>query len=63
MVLTDPQQWNAYAYANNNPTTMSDPDGLEPRPIRERGKDGKSCAGFPQNSCGNGVETSAAGLV
>ncbi|MEH1129520.1 RHS repeat-associated core domain-containing protein [Micromonospora sp. CPCC 206061] len=24
----DPQQMNAYAYSNNNPTTMSDPDGL-----------------------------------
>lgn len=24
----DPQQTNAYAYANNNPTTMTDPDGL-----------------------------------
>ena len=26
--LTDPQQWNGYAYANNNPTTWSDPTGL-----------------------------------
>jgi RHS repeat-associated protein len=25
--LTDPQQWNGYAYANNNPTTLSDPTG------------------------------------
>jgi RHS repeat-associated protein len=24
----DPQQLNAYAYSSNNPTTMSDPDGL-----------------------------------
>lgn len=28
MDLTDPQQWNAYAYSNNNPTTWSDPTGL-----------------------------------
>ncbi|MCN0154004.1 RHS repeat-associated core domain-containing protein [Salinispora arenicola] len=28
MDLTDPQQWSAYAYANNNPTTYSDPSGL-----------------------------------
>jgi RHS repeat-associated protein len=26
--LADPQQWNAYAYANNTPITMSDPSGL-----------------------------------
>jgi RHS repeat-associated protein len=24
----DPQSWNGYAYANNNPATMSDPTGL-----------------------------------
>ncbi len=28
--LTDPQQWNGYSYANNNPTTLSDPTGLIP---------------------------------
>jgi RHS repeat-associated protein len=26
--LADPQQWNAYAYANNNPVTYADPTGL-----------------------------------
>ncbi|WP_331725702.1 polymorphic toxin-type HINT domain-containing protein (plasmid) [Streptomyces xanthophaeus] len=26
----DPQQWNAYAYANNNPINKSDPSGLIP---------------------------------
>lgn len=26
--LVDPQQWNAYSYSNNNPTTWSDPTGL-----------------------------------
>jgi len=30
MDLADPQQWNAYSYANNNPTTYSDPTGLRP---------------------------------
>ncbi|MET0492969.1 MAG: polymorphic toxin type 17 domain-containing protein [Actinoplanes sp.] len=25
--MNDPQQWNAYAYANNTPVTMSDPSG------------------------------------
>ncbi|GAA1400817.1 RHS repeat-associated core domain-containing protein [Oerskovia paurometabola] len=28
MDLTDPQQWSAYAYADNNPVTYSDPTGL-----------------------------------
>ncbi|WP_285101486.1 polymorphic toxin-type HINT domain-containing protein [Promicromonospora sp. MEB111] len=28
--LTHPQQWNAYAYANNNPATYSDPSGMRP---------------------------------
>ena len=28
MDLADPQQWHGYAYANNNPTTWSDPTGL-----------------------------------
>lgn len=37
MDLTDPQQWNAYTYANNNPTTWWDPDGLEPRPWHQGG--------------------------
>jgi RHS repeat-associated protein len=28
--LTDPQHWHGYSYANNNPTSMSDPSGLAP---------------------------------
>ncbi|WP_422772346.1 polymorphic toxin-type HINT domain-containing protein [Plantactinospora sp. WMMC1484] len=28
--LTDPQQWNGYTYANNDPVTRSDPTGLLP---------------------------------
>jgi RHS repeat-associated protein len=27
--LDDPQTWNMYAYAGNNPTTNTDPDGLD----------------------------------
>ena len=30
MDLSDPQQWNAYVYSNNNPVTWSDPTGLLP---------------------------------
>nr|WP_198151319.1 polymorphic toxin-type HINT domain-containing protein [Kibdelosporangium sp. MJ126-NF4] len=28
--LASPQQWAGYSYANNNPTTLSDPSGLAP---------------------------------
>ncbi|WP_412102825.1 RHS repeat-associated core domain-containing protein [Plantactinospora sp. KLBMP9567] len=28
--LSDPQQWNAYAYSHNSPITHSDPTGLRP---------------------------------
>ncbi|TDO39650.1 RHS repeat-associated core domain-containing protein [Paractinoplanes brasiliensis] len=35
--LQDPQQWNGYAYANNNPTTLSDPSGLIAKEPREGG--------------------------
>jgi len=36
----DPQQWQAYSYANNTPITMSDPDGLAPC------EPGEDCSGY-----------------
>ncbi|WP_091096137.1 RHS repeat-associated core domain-containing protein [Micromonospora citrea] len=40
--ITDPQQINGYNYGNNNPVTLSDPDGLVPR----------SC---PDGECSSGI--------
>ncbi|GAA0256417.1 RHS repeat-associated core domain-containing protein [Saccharothrix mutabilis subsp. mutabilis] len=37
--LDNPQQWTGYVYADNNPTTFSDPTGL----IRQCGVDGAGC--------------------
>jgi RHS repeat-associated protein len=39
----DPQSWNAYAYARNNPLTYTDPDGLS---YRVCDNDGKNCYNF-----------------
>ena len=33
--LRDPQQWNRYAYARNNPLIYTDPDGREVKPLDE----------------------------
>ncbi|MEV4740632.1 polymorphic toxin-type HINT domain-containing protein [Streptomyces sp. NPDC049555] len=37
MDLGDPQQNHGYSYANNNPVTLSDPDGLQPDECRYHG--------------------------
>ena len=42
MDLTDPQQWNGYAYAHNNPTTYSDPTGLREFASSDPRQDGSS---------------------
>ena len=49
----DPQQWNAYAYANNSPITNSDPDGLEPFGWHNQGAGGSTCTPNSNNyECG-----------
>jgi RHS repeat-associated protein len=35
--LSDPTQWNAYGYANSNPTTLSDPSGRRPEGAGDSG--------------------------
>jgi RHS repeat-associated protein len=60
--LDDPQQWNAYTYANGSPVTKSDPTGTipadcrefdcygyDPRPLKK--KDGRGAGGCP-GGCG-----------
>ncbi|MBO2446381.1 type IV secretion protein Rhs [Actinomadura barringtoniae] len=51
---TDPAQMNGYAYANNNPETLSDPSGLSPCH-----RDGSQCEypGSPGNGTGANSQT------
>ncbi|RSM60319.1 hypothetical protein DMB66_24705 [Actinoplanes sp. ATCC 53533] len=67
--LTNPQQWNAYSYANNSPITLSDPSGTDPCPgggggcgyddTPEHVKDPGSCGSA--NSCEHHQETDGSG--
>ncbi|MFI1995285.1 polymorphic toxin-type HINT domain-containing protein [Actinoplanes sp. NPDC020271] len=55
--LSDPQQWNGYAYANNNPASMSDPTGL-------RGDDqyyGSTGASLKEKNSADAAENSTTG--
>ncbi|MEU6156527.1 RHS repeat-associated core domain-containing protein [Actinosynnema sp. NPDC047251] len=45
--LENPQQWTGYVYAENNPTTYSDPTGL----IRQCGVDGAGCGSRNYDKC------------
>jgi RHS repeat-associated protein len=43
----DPQAWNGYAYARNNPLLYSDPDGMS---YRVCDSEGKNCYNFENNA-------------
>jgi hypothetical protein len=60
MVLTDPQQWNAYAYSNNNPMTNSDPTGLSYSGYQLDPASGGGC-GCDNGYDGGGGESSGGG--
>jgi len=45
--VMDPQQWNMYAYARNNPLSITDPTGLDFN---------LSCSGGDTLTCQNGVQ-------
>jgi RHS repeat-associated protein len=51
MNLADPNQWNAYAYANSSPITHSDPTGLEPRPWHNPNYDPATCKNSTSMEC------------
>ena len=50
--MADPQQWNGYAYSNNNPVTNSDPTGLvfDPNTGCNNGTNGANCSKSPYPS-------------
>ncbi|WP_164842528.1 polymorphic toxin-type HINT domain-containing protein [Actinoplanes solisilvae] len=52
--LTDPQQWNAYAYSGNDPVSQSDPSGLRFAYISDGG-------GGPVQNENNAVTTATSG--
>ena len=54
MDLADPQQWNGYAYAGNNPVTNSDPTGLI-----QRFEDSDGCGQWAVDPLGNCVDPHA----
>jgi RHS repeat-associated protein len=53
--LDDPQTWNAYAYARNNPATLTDPLGLSPYPCVP------GAPGYEDDCPGDGVDDTGGG--
>jgi RHS repeat-associated protein len=42
----DPQSWNGYAYARNNPLRYTDPDGLDYKVCVDNGNGGQNCTKY-----------------
>ena len=48
--VTNPQTWNRYSYALNNPLRITDPEGLYPSPAYNCDKDHKACLNDAQRA-------------
>ncbi|MET7426676.1 FG-GAP-like repeat-containing protein [Dactylosporangium sp. NPDC005555] len=60
---SNPQQINGYAYANNNPASLSDPTGLEPRPWHDPNYDPATCANSTAKECHPADDTTTNGAI
>jgi hypothetical protein len=47
---TDPQSWNGYAYAGNNPMSNADPDGLDYYACVDNGQGRQNCQYYANDS-------------
>src|SRR5262249_35189819 len=48
--VSNPQTWNRYSYALNNPLRITDPEGLYPSPAYSCDKDHKQCLNDSQRA-------------
>lgn len=56
VTLADPQTWDMYEYAHNNPTTLTDPSGLHGACSAEVANQNGGCEPASTAECGGGEE-------